>query len=293
IGSMETREVSPAHFVIKIESFSLLDKCGIKKYETNEFVAGEYKWKLIIYPNGDDDENNADYISIYLAMVGTSTTSLLPANWEVNAVFNILILNQSSGNYLFSGGARRFQAMKLEWGFSKFISKEILLDPTNGYLINDNCVFGAEVFVVKSESAATECLSLKNVVIPYTHDWNITNFSKLENSCALEEFVVGGHNWSITLCPRGWGELTDRCVIVLVSYIGSVNYSSRVKACCTVSIKNQVNNNHAKKTGTQWFTATKRHFACGLTNVTNPNKGFIVNDCCLLNLEMSIEAVVR
>lgn len=46
---METREASPAHFLIKIESFSLFDTCGIDKYETKEFVAGEYKWFVRVY----------------------------------------------------------------------------------------------------------------------------------------------------------------------------------------------------------------------------------------------------
>ncbi|GFQ08828.1 hypothetical protein PHJA_003026800 [Phtheirospermum japonicum] len=82
---METREASPAHFLIKIESFSLLEKHGIDKYETREFKSGEYRWRLIIYPNdhkrGRDGEG---YVSVYLAV---SDTSALPANWEVNAVF--------------------------------------------------------------------------------------------------------------------------------------------------------------------------------------------------------------
>ncbi|EYU25564.1 hypothetical protein MIMGU_mgv1a023089mg, partial [Erythranthe guttata] len=143
---METREVPSAHFLIKIESFSLFDKYKINKYETSEFVAGEYK---------------CDYISVNLAMTDTSS---LPTNWEVNVVFNIFLFNQISGHYLYSlaGITRRFQTMKFEWGLSKFISNEILSDLSNGYLVNDTCVFGAEVFVIERQ-AAVECLSLDNV----------------------------------------------------------------------------------------------------------------------------------
>ncbi|EYU25554.1 hypothetical protein MIMGU_mgv1a026547mg, partial [Erythranthe guttata] len=142
---METREVPSAHFLIKIESFSLFDKYKINKYETSEFVAGEYK---------------CDYISVNLAMTNTSS---LPTNWEVNVVFNIILFSQISGHYLYSPGiTRRFQTMKFEWGLSKFISKEILSDPSNGYLVNDTCVFGAEVFVIERQ-AVVEFLSLDNV----------------------------------------------------------------------------------------------------------------------------------
>ncbi|KAL3641554.1 hypothetical protein CASFOL_012369 [Castilleja foliolosa] len=40
---METREASPAHFLIKIDSFSLFGKHGIDKFETKEFQSGDYK----------------------------------------------------------------------------------------------------------------------------------------------------------------------------------------------------------------------------------------------------------
>lgn len=96
-----------------------------------------------------------------------------------------------------TGITRRFLPAKSEWGFPKFISKKILSDPSNGYLINDNCVFGAEVFIVKRE-AVIECLSFKNVDINpyYESDWKIKKFSKLKKDIwDSEEFNAGGHKW--------------------------------------------------------------------------------------------------
>ncbi|EYU25592.1 hypothetical protein MIMGU_mgv1a019555mg [Erythranthe guttata] len=179
---MEAREVPSAHFLIKIKSFSLFDKYKINKYETSEFVAGEYK---------------CNYISVNLAMTDTSS---LPTNWEVNVVFNIFLFNQISGHYLYSPGIyyflweKRFQTMKFEWGLSKFISKEILSDPSNGYLVNDTCVFGAEVFVIERQ-AAVECLSLDNVDTRYKHDLKISDFSKLEETWNSAYFIAGGQKW--------------------------------------------------------------------------------------------------
>ncbi|EYU25596.1 hypothetical protein MIMGU_mgv1a020961mg, partial [Erythranthe guttata] len=173
---METREVPSAHFLIKIESFSLFDKYKINKYETSEFVAGEYKC------NGKD----SDYISVNLAMTDTSS---LPTNWEVNVVFNIFLFNHISGHYLYSPDVSK--TMKFEWGLSKLISKEILSDPSNGYLVNDTCVFGAEVFVIERH-AAVECLSLDNVDTRYKHDLKISDFSKLEETWNSAYFIAGG-----------------------------------------------------------------------------------------------------
>ncbi|EYU41019.1 hypothetical protein MIMGU_mgv1a021157mg, partial [Erythranthe guttata] len=212
---METREATPAHFLIKIESFSLLEKCGIDKYETKVFAAGEYNWRLIIYPNGDNTVGeDCDYVSVHLAMADTS--SILPANFEVNVVFSIFLFDQISDNYLPSLGiTRRFHGMKSEWGFSKFISKEILLDPSNGYLVDDKCVFGAEVFVIKKE-AVTECLYLKDVDIPYKHDFKISNFSKLQAAWESEKISAGDQDWYYIFIIKGNGKGAGRSVSIFL-----------------------------------------------------------------------------
>ncbi|XP_012847542.1 PREDICTED: MATH domain and coiled-coil domain-containing protein At1g31390-like [Erythranthe guttata] len=97
---LETRDASPAHFLTKIESFSLFSHYGIDKYETREFEAGDYKWRLIIYPNGDEYENK-EYISVYLAVAESSS---LPVDWEINAIFTIFIYNQILNKYQFLRG---------------------------------------------------------------------------------------------------------------------------------------------------------------------------------------------
>ncbi|EYU41028.1 hypothetical protein MIMGU_mgv1a023824mg [Erythranthe guttata] len=237
---MEMREASPAHFLIKIESFSLLQKCGIDKYETKEFDVGEYKWRLIIYPNGD-------YISVYLA---TADKGALRVSKEVNVVFSIFLFNQISNIYLSSLGiTRRFHALKSEWGFSKFISKKILCDPSKGYLVNDNCVFGAEVCVLNTTHAAIECLSLKNVDIPYKHEWVIYNnvFSVIY-MWSSEEFEAGGY----------------KCV---------------------------------HPANTQWFSASVNNSGwlsfIEFASFNDPTKGFTANKRCLLDIEISVEAVAQ
>ena len=50
-------------------------------------------------------------------------------------------------------------AMKTKWGITKCIDMKSFHDSLNGYLIDDTCVFGAEVFVVEHVSKG-ECLSM-------------------------------------------------------------------------------------------------------------------------------------
>ncbi|KAG5596718.1 hypothetical protein H5410_037950 [Solanum commersonii] len=46
--AMEVRDASPRHYLLKIESFSLLSESGIDKFESNEFEAGGHKWDKLI-----------------------------------------------------------------------------------------------------------------------------------------------------------------------------------------------------------------------------------------------------
>ncbi|KAI3459811.1 hypothetical protein Pfo_016474 [Paulownia fortunei] len=294
--TMETREALPAHFLIKIECFSLLSGYGVQKYESREFEAGDYKWRLIIYPDGHKSEKEGNHISVYLAMTGTSS---LPVHWEVNAIFSIFLFNQILNNYLcFRGKMRRFHAMKPEWGFSKLISKKSLTDESNGYLVDDNCVFGAEVFVIKSQQVI-ERLSLMKVTCPYKRDWKISEFSKLKDVWTSEVFSSGDHQWKIELYPNGNGSEKGRSVSIYLECVDSQSFAAheKVKADFYLRIKNQYYGSHHSVNLSQWFTSSEP--ICGLpafmpiADMRDSSKGFIVYNCCCLEIEIFVQAVVH
>ncbi|EYU25588.1 hypothetical protein MIMGU_mgv1a024869mg [Erythranthe guttata] len=234
VTTLNTREAPPARFMIKIESFSVLEKYGIKKYETKLFVAGDYKWRLIFKFNGKD----SDYISVNLAMADTTS---LPTNWEVNALFSVFLFNEISGNYLSSTG--RTLCFQAKWGISNFISRKVLSDPSNGYIIDDSCVFGAEDFVVKRE-AVIERVLLTNVNTYYNHALEILGFTQLPQRWVFEEFDARGQKW--------------------YNFFFSISSSS-------------------------WG----RPVHIDLATINDPNKGFIVKYCCLLNIEINVKAVAQ
>uniref|UniRef100_A0A6N2M1M2 MATH domain-containing protein n=1 Tax=Salix viminalis TaxID=40686 RepID=A0A6N2M1M2_SALVM len=72
----EERHVAPANYSEKIDSFSVLSEMVDNSYESREFEASGYNWKLVLYPNGDKSRNGDGYISLYLVMADT-TGSLL------------------------------------------------------------------------------------------------------------------------------------------------------------------------------------------------------------------------
>lgn len=90
--------------------------------------------------------------------------------------------------------------MKLEWGFDKFIHNKAFSDAVNGYLVEDSCVFGAEVFIHKETSKGkAECLSMIKEAITYKHTWKVEDFWKLDQlSQESKAFNGGDYKWCKT-----------------------------------------------------------------------------------------------
>lgn len=74
------------------------------------------------------------------------------------------------------------------------ISKKRFREAGNGILLNDECVFGAEVFVIKKQRVIENVCVLAGTD-PYKREWEIPNFSKLGKVWRSEEFSTGGYKW--------------------------------------------------------------------------------------------------
>ncbi|EOX96392.1 TRAF-like family protein [Theobroma cacao] len=144
------RDLPPAHYSFKVESFTIFAETGLEeKFESGVFEAGGYKWRLLLYPKGNKKSNGGDCISLYLQI---AETEKLPPAWEVNVSFRLFVFDQIRDKYLTiedNGAVKRFHQMKTEWGFDQLLFLESFNDPSNGYLVDDSCVFGAEVFVTE------------------------------------------------------------------------------------------------------------------------------------------------
>ncbi|GAB2275091.1 hypothetical protein Dimus_009858 [Dionaea muscipula] len=86
-----------------------------------------------------------------------------------------------------------FRPSKTEWGISKVLSLSTFNDPVRGYVVNDCCVLGAEVFVRKNdfEMGALSLVSKDNV----NHSWTVSQYSKLEDKCVSPIFSFDGISW--------------------------------------------------------------------------------------------------
>ncbi|KAJ8554572.1 hypothetical protein K7X08_025250 [Anisodus acutangulus] len=186
---VEVREASPAHYLLKIESLSLLSESGIDKFESNEFESCGYKWKMILYPDGNVCENGSEHISVYLAISGTSS---LPAGWEVNAIFTFFLFNQLCDNYLSVRGTNSLPAgWEVNTIFTFFLFNQL----------RDNYLPVREIFVIQRQEIG-DCLSMVKSNDSFKREWRICNFSNVGEDWLSEEFTVGDHKW-ILLYPKG------------------------------------------------------------------------------------------
>ncbi|CAK7338873.1 unnamed protein product [Dovyalis caffra] len=194
------RKVRPAHYTFEIESFSSLLETKVEKYETNDFESGGYKWRMVLYPNGKKKEDDNSHISLFLAMTEPDDVSL---GWEVNVSVTFFLFDRIRDRYLAVQDADRidwrFHKMKMEWGFIKFLSHDTLRDPSKGFLVDDCCIFGVEVFVIKRPGEG-ESLSFVKEPANGLQTQPIKNFSKLNEPVWFSDvFIVEGIKWYVLI----------------------------------------------------------------------------------------------
>lgn len=87
--------------------------------------------------------------------------------------------------------------MNRRWGVAKFIDLKTFKNPLNGYVVDDSCVFGAEVYIVKNTFKG-ERLSMMTDPPIYKYTWKVKNFSALASK-TYESASFGCYNWCVYL----------------------------------------------------------------------------------------------
>ncbi|KAB2010285.1 hypothetical protein ES319_D10G228000v1 [Gossypium barbadense] len=127
-------------FTWTIENFSRLNT---KKLYSDIFFVGGYKWRILIFPKG----NNVDHLSMYLDVADSAT---LPYGWSRYAQFSLAVCNQIHNKYTIRKDTQhQFNVRESDWGFTSFMPLGELYDPSRGFLVNDTCVVEADVAVRK------------------------------------------------------------------------------------------------------------------------------------------------
>ncbi|KAL5725614.1 hypothetical protein ACHQM5_008741 [Ranunculus cassubicifolius] len=196
---------TPTLFRYKIGSFSSFATSSVERFESCEFDAGDYKWKLCFYPNGNKEKGGKDHISLYLMLANSSS---FDPNKEILVSFRLFALDHIRDKCLLVQEVSRFNAQKSESGFDKFLSIGTFSDPSKGYLVEDTCMFGVEIISIvsieKSQSTpATQSTPANSNDVPFIYRWKVKKFSTLKDLCHSETFKTGGYDWRMSLYPKG------------------------------------------------------------------------------------------
>lgn len=176
-----------------------------------EYIVGGYRWKIQLFPNGT--ESNENYVGIYLKNIDVENNERI----HICANFILYIHNQkyvSSYNAGQSSTHRFFNNSFNAKGFSNFIEKSNLTVVNEEYLYplvdNGRTTVGAYIIIYKykREQYLDE---LKYFVINNNrrvfdedyYEWEIKNWSKVPNEQESAEFEACGYKWKIDLFPNG------------------------------------------------------------------------------------------
>ncbi|XP_024027939.1 uncharacterized protein LOC21402699 [Morus notabilis] len=125
----------------KIDSFSSMT---LERYESNLFVGGDYKWRIVLYPYGFG-EGKGNSLSLFLQL----DISTLPSNTKL-FVSNVLRLKHQISGKDFEEKASNLFTSSAAWGFRQFMSLAKFKHPENGYLVGDTCTIEAQFEVQQS-----------------------------------------------------------------------------------------------------------------------------------------------
>ncbi|XP_039014371.1 MATH domain and coiled-coil domain-containing protein At2g05420-like [Hibiscus syriacus] len=298
-----TRDVPPAHYIFSIESFSLLVDTGVTKYESHAFDVENYKWRLSLYPNGNKKSNGEGFISLYLQIDGIEN---FPSTWEVNVNFRFFIHDQIRDKYLTieesDGVIKRYYKMKTEWGIAQLVGLDHFKEASNGYLVEDCCTFGVEIFVIKQTGRLERVSMLKhppnNTITFQLHNYS-RSFSEYYTSNVQ---TIGDSKWELIVYPRGRGIWKNASLSVYLRSIEGYNNKlpsqGKVYAKYNFRVKDRYNYANTREyTGSHWFT----NLACqsgfkyfmGLFTLQDRSKGYLVNDCLTVEAEIIVVSKVE
>ncbi|XP_058742654.1 MATH domain and coiled-coil domain-containing protein At3g58340-like [Vicia villosa] len=131
-------------FTWKVENFSFLEA----EVYSESFVRCGYQWRISLFPRGNKLIKEDDNLSIYLEALQTSNMS---EGWNRDVIFRLSVFNQLNTNMTITKeSSNEFNASEDSLGFESFMTFAELHDPKRGFIVNDACIVGGEVFVSNS-----------------------------------------------------------------------------------------------------------------------------------------------
>ncbi|KAE8722879.1 BTB/POZ and MATH domain-containing protein 6 [Hibiscus syriacus] len=159
VSTSVTETVNGSH-QFKITGYSLSKGSGIGKYITSDtFMVGGFLWAVYFYPDGKSPEDNAVYISLFIALASEGT--------DVRALFELTLLDQSGKERhkvhshfgrMLESGPYTLKYRGSMWGYNRFFKRTLL--EQSDYLKDDCLSVHCSVGVVKSHTEGPKIYSI-------------------------------------------------------------------------------------------------------------------------------------
>ncbi|CAM8899186.1 unnamed protein product [Rhodiola kirilowii] len=287
----------PGSYMFKIQTFSLISEfvrlsSTIECFDSPAFESDGHKWKLSIYPNGNKKLGVEDHVSMYL--VAADADSIDSIESGIRVMFKMFVYDHFHDKFLTiqDNEVRRFHGLKKDWGFARLISLERFKDANNGYLVNDCCVFGVEIFVLTPGISS----GIGNLVmIKQPSDGIFT--CKLDSFPTLsevvtKEFEVQGHQLMLAIHPKGNSSGNGTHLSMFLRQSGSGSGSKKAYISCVLRVRDQVNGMHYESTLSCCFAEPDRAWGFQkfilLSDLKDKTSGFILNDSLIAEVEVNL-----
>ncbi|KAK2970289.1 hypothetical protein RJ640_021192 [Escallonia rubra] len=188
---------------------------------------------------------------------------------------------------------RNFYGMNREFVFDQLIIVEALMDDTKGYIVNDSCIFGVEIavprFAIRGESLLLTKDPANNIFT-----WRIPSLSEAGKENFSDEFMIGGHNWMLSMYPRGDQKAKKNylSLFLCLANTQSLPLGRKVYVEYKLRIKNRLGFKDYEKAGHEcvYTKVTKLGFSdfIQLGEVYDEYKGFLLNGSMIIEGEITV-----
>ncbi|XP_074569056.1 uncharacterized protein LOC141825576 [Curcuma longa] len=275
-----------------IDGFSTIVNRGADTYYSRSFTACGFNWKLRLGLVLEKDGEK--YVRLCL-----SNDDAASKDSEIKAIYKLFIYDRLHGENIQKEGEDYFHSKSLDGccfkvALNKFDSSK------SGLLVNDRCVFGAQVLhafaISKSDKEGIhESLSLNKDLTPRIYTWVFKDVSKSNVVLKSEAFAAGGYNWRISLYPNLAIYKDFLGVFLVMDDAGSLASKTSVYVEYSLCLLDLDNAKHRKLTAKTLFSSGS--FTWGYPKflswkeVQDPSRGFLRNDICIVEATVVVLGV--
>ncbi|XP_021737852.1 uncharacterized protein LOC110704379 [Chenopodium quinoa] len=287
-------EKAPAHCILKIDSFSELQDAYVSRknkdyLESTEFSVGGFTWMLSVCPKRNEPEQGDEHLSVYVTLVDKLEPGSL-----VDVVLRFFVHDHLRDAYLsvLDVRERRFHALKDKWGVPKFVPISTFNDADYGFLVDDCCVFGAEVLVINNQQVKISTMSIVEEKSVKSYTWRIESFQSLSKRLSSPRFCFNGWSWKLVLHPRGQSNAKGKhlSLFLRLDNNSGLTHGNKLYVEYFLYLKNQRKEEDHYRLGRNWYSASSDSWGfstfLSLCDLHDNSKSYQVDDTIITEVHI-------